>query len=187
MTYDFFATKTDKIQILDFILNDTDLEIFDSYSEYGKEVVRYKRLSELIEKFDLDQVDKFAMFTCWSPRFGGKLLFTKIDLNPLYTQGHAYRYRTDGWGSLQLRFGGLKANILTASHIGHFSEKGVQNWEDTVTEKGKVIGWNWIELQKTSRKLKYQIHQKMSVRKIGSRGVLSAADELSKTGIKFSP
>lgn len=36
MTYDFFANKTDKLEILDFIFSDTDLKIYDLSSPYCK-------------------------------------------------------------------------------------------------------------------------------------------------------
>jgi len=53
------------------------------------------------------------------------------------------------------------------------------------TFNGKVSSWDWTEIQATSRKLKYQIHNRLATRKIGSFGVLPGADKLEKEGIKF--
>ena len=36
MTYDFFANKADKINILDFIFKNTDLKVFDLASPFGQ-------------------------------------------------------------------------------------------------------------------------------------------------------
>ncbi|MBK8390639.1 MAG: hypothetical protein IPL23_15725 [Saprospiraceae bacterium] len=56
-------------------------------------------------------------------------------------------------------------------------------WEDTNNANGPVSSWDWTEIQATSRKLKYHIHNKLATRKIGSFGVLSGADKLEKKGI----
>jgi hypothetical protein len=79
----------------------------------------------------------------------------------------------------------LKNNELKHSHIGHFNEKGALKWEDTNNVNGLVSSWDWTEIQATSRKLKYQIHNKFATRKIGSFGVLSGADKLETQGIKL--
>ena len=72
MTYDFFADKADKLEILDFIFKDTDLHVYDSYSPYGQGICQYKTVNEISSKFDLDNGDKFAAaFQLWTPRHKG--------------------------------------------------------------------------------------------------------------------
>ncbi|WP_294079919.1 hypothetical protein [Proteiniphilum sp. UBA5384] len=186
MDYDFFADKADKLEILEFIFKETDLLVYDSGSAYGQEICQYKTVDEIYSKFDLDNGGKFAVtFQLWTPRHKGKPLFRKIDLDPKYCNGHTFRYSTDGWGLIQLYFGGLKDNELNLSHIGHFNEKGALKWEDTNKVNGLVSLWDWAEIQATSRKLKSHIHNKLATRKIGSFGVLSGADKLEKQGIKL--
>lgn len=186
MNYNFFADKQDKLEILDFIFKDTDLHVYDLGSPYGQEICQYKTVDEISSKFDLDNGDKFAVtFQLWTPRHKGKLLFRKIDLDPKHCNGHTFRYSTDGWGLIQLYFGGLKNNELNQSHIGHFNEKGALKWADTNNVNGLVSSWDWKEIQATSRKLKHQIHNKLATRKIGSLGVLSGADKLETKGIKL--
>jgi hypothetical protein len=186
MTYDFFADKADKLKILDYIFNETDLQVYDLGSPYGQEICEYKSIEEISSKFDLDNGDKFAVtFQLWSPRHKGKPLFRKIDLDPKRCNGHTFRYSTDGWGLIQLYFGGLKNNELNQSHFGHFNESGALKNESSTALNGKVNDWDWSEIQATSRKLKYQIHNKLATRKIGSFGVLAGADILEKQGIIF--
>ena len=181
MTYDFFADKADKIEILEFIFKDTDLQVYDLGSQYGQEIRQYKTSNEIYTKFDLE-IDEFGTtFQLWTPRHKGKPIFRKVDLDPKRCNGHTFRYATEGWGLIQLYFGGLKNNELKHSHIGHFNEKGALKWE----ENGLVSSWDWTEIQATSRKLKYQIHNKLATRKIGSFGVLSGADKLETQGIKL--
>lgn len=38
MNYDFFANSTDKIQLLEFIFAETDLQVFDLASEFSQEI-----------------------------------------------------------------------------------------------------------------------------------------------------
>lgn len=186
MTYDFFATKSDKINLLDFLFKETDLKIYDLASTYGQEISEYKSTEEIVSKFDLDNGGQSSLtFQLWTQRFGGDILFRKIDLNPKYCNGNTFRYSTDGWGLIQLYFGGQKDSFLFPSHIGHFSEIGALNWEDTNRFNGKVDKWNWKEIEQTSRKLKNQIHNKTAVRKIGSYGILPGADTLTNNGIRL--
>lgn len=186
MTYDFFADKTDKLQILDYIFSETDLQVYDLGSLYGEEICNYKNVEDISSKFDLVNGDKFAVtFQLWTPRHKGQPIFRKIDLDPKRCNGHTFRYSTDGWGLIQLYFGGLKNNELNQSHIGHFTEAGALKNEGSTKFNGKVSLWDWTEIQATSLKLKYQIHNKLATRKIGSFGVLPGADKLEKEGIKF--
>ena len=186
MTYDFFANKSDKINVLDFIFKETDLRIFDLASPYGQEVSEYTTSTEIASKFDLEHgAQSSVTFQLWTERFGGDIQFRKIDLDPKYCNGHSFRYSTDGWGLIQLYFGGQKDSVLFYSHIGHFNEKAALKWETTTHFNGKAKKWNWKEIERTSRKIKSQIHNKMSVRKIGSYGVLKGADNLNSDGVKF--
>lgn len=186
MTYNFFADKADKLEILDFIFKDTDLLVYDVGSLFDQEICQYKTVDDISSKFDLDNGDRFAStFQLWTPRHKGNPLFRRIDLDPKYCNGHTFRYSTDGWGLIQLFFGGLKNNELNHSHIGHFNEKGALQWEDVNTANGHVSSWDWTEIQVTSRKLKYHIHNKLATRKIGSFGILRGADKLETQGIKL--
>lgn len=181
MTYDFFADKDDKIQILDFIFRETDLQIFDLGSPYGQKVNQYKATEEVVSKFDLHNGDKFAVtFQLWTPRFKGDLVFRKVELDPKRCNGHRFRYSTDGWGLIQLNFGGVKNGELNRSHIGHQSQKRAIAWETNKLDLGQVSTWNWSEVENVARGLKYQIHNKMTARKIESVGVLPGADKLEK-------
>jgi hypothetical protein len=186
MTYDFFADKADKIQILEYIFGETDLQIYDQSSPYGQQICNYKSIEEISSKFDLVNGDKFAVtFQLWTPRHKGRPIFRKIELDPKRCNGHTFRYSTDGWGLIQLYFGGLRNNELNQSHIGHFTEKGALKWEGTNSINGKVSNWAWAEIQLTSKKLKRHIHNKVAKRKIGSTDILPGADILEKTGTRL--
>ena len=130
MNYNFFADKVDKLKILDFIFNEMDLRVYDLGSAYGQEICQYKTADEIASKFDLDNGGKFAItFQLWTPRHRGEPLFRKIELDPKHCNGNTFRYAAEGFGLIQLYFGGLKDNELNQSHIGHFNEKGAKKWK----------------------------------------------------------
>ena len=91
----------------------------------------------------------------WTPRFKGDLIFRKVDLDPNHCGGHSFRYSTNGWGLIQLYFGGINNNELHRSHIGHQSEKRALTWETEHKELGLVNKWDWKEIEQAGRKLKY--------------------------------
>lgn len=186
MTYNFFADRADKLEILKYIFEETDLQVFDLGSPFGQQICEYKTADEIASKFDLSAGDKFAVtFQLWSPRHKGNVLFRKIDLDPKRCDGHTFRYSTDGWGLIQLYFGGLKGNDLNQSYLGHFEQNEALKNEALRVCNGNVDAWDWPEIQATSKALKYQIHNKMATRRMGSFGVLSGADKLEKEGITF--
>jgi hypothetical protein len=185
MSYNFFADKTDKLEILDFIFSEANLQVYDFGSNYEQKICQYRSSDAISSKFDLE-IDEFGTtFQLWKPRHKGKPIFRKVDLDPKHCNGHTFRYLAEGWGLIQLHFGGLKHNELKRSHIRHFSEKGAIKCDSTNNVKGFISSWDWAEIQSTSRKLKYHIHNKLAKRKIGGFGILSGADKLEKQGVKL--
>jgi hypothetical protein len=186
MRYDFYADKTDKLTVLDFIFNETDLQVFDLSSPYGQNICQYKSSTEIAAKFDLFNGDKFAVtFQLWSPQHNGEPIFSKVALDPRRCNGHTFRYSTGGWGMIQLYFGGVRNGILSLSHIGHFSEKNAAKWEGINKLKGSTKGWEWKEVQATSKKLKQYIRSKVAVQKLGTLDILPGASKLQEQGIEL--
>ena len=181
MQYQFFADKQDKINLLDYIFKETDLLIFDSYSVYEQEIREFKNTGEIITAFDLEK--EIIALKLWSPSFKAQYKFRKIDLNPKSCKGFHFRYCIEGWGLIQLLLEGITIDQLKHSTISHNSEKRALAWENTRNEIGKVSEWNWKTINSCSGKLKYHIHQKMSVRKENGSGILEGADKLEKKGI----
>jgi hypothetical protein len=106
MTYQFYADKQDKFNILDYIFNETDLKAYDLSSSPDAEISVYKTAQEIIKKFDLESGKQFAItFNLWSPTFKGEIIFQKRELNPKRCNGHTFKFTTEGWGLIQLYFG----------------------------------------------------------------------------------
>lgn len=88
-----------------------------------------------------------------------------------------------GWGLIQLYLHGVAGNRLKPSHIGHFNRAGASKWETANKVYGNVDSWDWGAIQKTSNHLKYLLHKKLSVKTIGSYGVLPGAAKLEENGV----
>ena len=50
---DFYAVKDDLISLLDFINNETDCRVYESYSEYDKELREFQTTADLLKAFDV--------------------------------------------------------------------------------------------------------------------------------------
>jgi hypothetical protein len=97
MNYDFFASKEDKIEILEFIFKETNLHVYDLVSKYDQKVNRYQSVYDITSRFDLDDnKDLEITFILWSSDFKGQVFFRKSDLNPQYFDGSTFRYSTEG-------------------------------------------------------------------------------------------
>lgn len=181
MQYNFFACRQDKIDVLDYLLRETDLQIFDSYSPYGQEVRQFRTLDEISEAFDWEK--EIVTLKLWSPSFKGHYKFRKINLNPRSCNGYEFRYCIEGWGLIQISFGIISEKLLQSTVISHFTEKGAQRWETSGNDKGPVSDWDWASVNSYSRKLKYHIHKKMAVRLQNGSAVLPEAARLEKEGL----
>ena len=178
MNYDFYADENDIVEILNYIFSETDLMLYELASKYGQDAKSFKETNEVLKNYNFFSSNESSeTFQLWTPRFEGDLVIRKIELDPRRCQGHTYRYSTEGWGLIQLYFGVRRNDKLPFSHLGHQSEKRALLWQDTNNNLGDVKKWNWKEVESTARKLKYQIHNKMSIRKINSYGVLRGADK----------
>ena len=85
-------------------------------------------------------------------------------------------------GAFQLYLHGINANHLKPSHIGHFNRAGALGLEGINKDYGFVDVWDWKAVQKMSGHLKYLLHKKLSVKTIGSYGVLPDAEKLEECG-----
>lgn len=130
---DFFACRTDHEAVFAFLFAQTDVRVFETYSELGQELREFHSGEPLTACFDVgaDRAGNGSgiLLHLWSPSVMKDLEIERITLRPEYSQGHTFRYRIRGWGLIQLYLGGVHRQIVTKTHYGHFSEKGAAAWE----------------------------------------------------------
>ena len=170
MTYDFFASIDDQVQILEFIFSSSDLHVYELSSSPEKEIQEFKDVSSVVSY--LKTQNRSAYFQLWSPDFSCKPTFRRVDLNPKYCNGHTFRYATDGVGLIQLYLGVSNEKLLVKSHVGHFEERGA------IARFGsEATLWNWPNIRAISGKIK-RVVQQMAVDQQNGRDVLKGASEL---------
>jgi hypothetical protein len=175
---DFFAAEADMRNILDFLFSSTDVRVFESYSEFGKELREFHSTDELAAfPLGTDQYGNGTaiMLKLWSPSVMRDLTITRIDLNPRFCNGHTFRYSMEGGGLMHLYLGGVCERDVTKSNFGHFSQAAARTWN---LEEGV----NWDALKTLSNRIQYHIRKRLAVDKAWGMPVLPQARELALAG-----
>lgn len=179
VSFKFFALQEDQKAIFDFIFKQTDMCVYESYSEYNKELRKFVSFEELLEAYDVG-FDKYGkgnsiLLQLWSPSVAEnpeiKRISLSLELYPEYT----FRYRIEGLALVQLYLGGVHESIVTMSYFGHFNEKSAKKW-------GATENINWDVLKKLSNKIQHHICSRLSVVKASGYPVLPAAYKLAQLG-----
>ncbi|GAA1892714.1 hypothetical protein GCM10009687_72550 [Asanoa iriomotensis] len=96
----------------------------------------------------------------------------RIDLLPGVSGDATFRYCCEGWGLIQLYYGGsFGAQELRWSHTNHNTERRASAWAATLPRLGDPAAWNWAAVTTASGKLN-RVIRRMAVSKIGSHPVL---------------
>ena len=144
----FYGLESDVRAVLSFIYNETDIIIFELYSEYDRELRRFASLKEFESAFNIGTRIKTSpqiLLQLWSPSVCPAPEIRKIDLK---VKGHSFRYTAGGFGLIQLYLGGEMNNAVVESHYGHWNEAGAVRESPT-----KASECNWQSLKKLSGRL----------------------------------
>lgn len=176
---DFFAAEADQKSVLDFLFSETDVRVFESYSDPDSELREFRSSAELAAMFPLG-LDRHGngnaiLLQLWSPSVMRSLSIIRFALNPTSCNGHTFRYRIDGGGLIQLYLGGVCGEVVTRSHYGHQSQSRAAAW--TVDD-----GVNWHELKTLSSGIQYHIRKRLATAKARTCPVLPQAHELARRG-----
>jgi hypothetical protein len=185
---DFYAVGDDHRAILEFLIEDGSCRIFEMYSPFGQRVKEFHNLTDFRARYDFRDwhlgCNESILLQLYAHDSSAKVAFERIELDPKRCQGATFRYKTVGWGLVQLYLEPVRRNKLHSSHTNHNSEKRARAWEETSPELGPVARWNWKSVTSFSRRLNSFI-RKLAVFKIGSRVVLPQADALRNQGVIF--
>lgn len=176
---DFFAARNDQKAILEFIFDSTDAQVFESYSDFGKELRQFESFADVDSVYpvgtDPNGNGAAILLQLWSPSMTTEANIRRISLDPAKTNGHTFRFCIEGFGLIQLYLGGIHEQVITHSHFGHFEEKGALKW-------GHQSGVNWDALKKLSNKICYNIRSRLGVAKVPGRPVLAEALSFVQSG-----
>src|SRR5438105_3224797 len=101
----FFAAEADQKALIDFLFSSTDIRVFESYSEFDKDLREFRSTDELAATFPLG-IDPSGnasaiLLQLWSPSVMSELTITRFALNPAACNGHTFRYCIEGGALMQ--------------------------------------------------------------------------------------
>lgn len=148
-------TQNQVIELVEFILLDSKNELFESYSEMEREIVRFKNSKEFEDYFRQKIANSVRNLTIglYNSDSKGKFYISKIELNPKYCNGKTYRYRIDGWAIIFLDLKILTNSNAIECRVSVNTKKRAENWFDTKTELGNPELWDWKKVENITRKI----------------------------------
>lgn len=150
-----FIDKNKLLELIEYVLSDSKNELYESYSEMGKEIIQINSISEFQNYLNNRIANKEIHFSfgIYNIKHKGKFFISKIKLNPKYCNGRTFRHRIDGWAiifiHLDLRDG--ENNIECCVSVN--SEKRAENWKSTSPEFGNPKLWEWKTVESFTRKI----------------------------------
>ena len=182
---DFYALKEDLRGLLHFIYEETDLRVFESYSQPDAVLREFRSYHELSEAFQIG-VDQHGgqgekvMLQLWSPSVTKDVHIGRFDLKPTKRRPHKFRHRISGIGLIQFYLGGRYQNLITDSHYGHWNEAGARQ-----RAGGNADAVDRKALSRLSGRLQRHIRHKMAVAIVMGRPIRPAAFEEVRRGVEL--
>ncbi len=180
----FYASPKELYDILEFVLTETDIEVYETYSGHERELKKFKNAADVLQWYSINITEerncKGFRIAFYSPSVMKNRIITKINLKK--ETGHIYRYCIEGWALIIFSFEGIKDGRLCGSDFFlSNSEKRAKQWEDTYGDKfGPASDVNWDAFLELSKKLN-KVIKKSSVAKTGSCYIMEDAMHFSKT------
>ncbi|WCO03576.1 hypothetical protein [Psychroserpens ponticola] len=147
--------KKEFFELIEFILSDSKAELYESYSEMEKDLVRIKNYSEFKDYFShsIAENKKQLGFGIYHPESKGRFSITELKLDPKYCNGKTYRNRIDGWGIIYIQLNLINAENEIECRISVNSKKRAENWKSTNPEFGNPELWEWKVIESNARKI----------------------------------
>jgi hypothetical protein len=181
---DYYATDEDNMTVLRWLFAENDLQVYETYSEYDRELRRFHSADDAILALRLSRPERkpgLLLLSLWAPDAGGELDLRRRNLK---IPGYSWREEIGGWGVLSLQLGGLMQDGLQPSHLAVNSEKRARLWEDTYTNLGPADAWDWTVVARVMRRVSGWI-RRQGVDKDAGRPILERAAEAWRTGTHF--
>jgi hypothetical protein len=174
---DFYAADEDWPVVLAAVF-DAGFRVFEFNSEPDRELREFRALAEVP-----DGARHLALFVDGS---GPEPLRRRITFLPGVAGTATFRYTCEGWGLIQLTYGGLfGSQELRWSHTNHNTEKRASAWAAAIPELGDPGAWQWATVTSASGKLN-RVIRRMAVDRIGSQPVLPhAARVIADAGLRY--
>jgi hypothetical protein len=172
---DFYAVGPDLDAAVDVIFAQPGCRVFESYSEFGRDIVEFTSVTQLraaLSSEAFQGTGQQLLLQIALP--GAPFNIERISIDPKACGGHRFRYCVEGWGLIQFYLGGLTIHGMVNSHTNHNSLARAKAWEPVIAGPQPVDQWNWKSVGGVSSRINRMI-RKLAVGKLDSRPVLPAA------------
>ncbi|WP_203958668.1 hypothetical protein, partial [Planotetraspora mira] len=157
---DFYAADDDWLSVLETVFDLGLFRVFESDSEPDCELREFQAAPDVP---DGPRGRHLALFVVGS---GPDPMARRIDLLPGALGDAAFRYCCEGWGLIQLYYGGsVGTQELRWSHTNHNTEKRASAWATTLQRLGDPAEWNWAAVTSASGRLN-RVIRRMAVSKM---------------------
>lgn len=175
---DFYAVEKDIRDLLAFIFEETDIQIYELSSAHNQEAKSFRSIEEM-ESFHKLGLHGGPLLQLWSPSVTARPIPRRIEMPAL--AGKPFRYAIEGVGLMQLYLDGVSGTTIFHSHFGHWNEAGA----------GRALGaeadsCNWAVLTKVSGLIQRHIKRKLKAAQLYSRPILSDTYSKVKEGSHLS-
>jgi hypothetical protein len=103
----FYAARSDEIDVLRFVFDETDCHVYEADSQPDRELRRFASLTDLYDAFDIGsdrpRETRMILLNLWSPATRGEPTISRYDLK---VRDATFRYQIGGWGLFRLQLGG---------------------------------------------------------------------------------
>lgn len=171
---DFYALQEDIRTLFHFIYEETDLRVFESYSEPDAELREFRSYRDLSDAFPIGVLELShtarVNLQLWSPSITADMAISRFALRPTKRRPHTFRHRISGIGLIQLYLGGVHKGMITDSHYGHWNEAGARQ-----RAGGNPDAVDWVALGQLSGRIQRYLRNRIAVAKVIGRPILPAA------------
>lgn len=185
MNLSFFALRDDFRHLFEYLWQETDCQIAESYSTYDHDLRWFHFFEDLERAYAVGENPSGSSVSgislvLWSPSVMPIYRIERIELDRRRVKGHTHRYRIHGSGLISLLLGGRCGNVITRSQASDISEKRARHY-------GTADGVEWDQLRRLGRKIDYHVRRRMAVASTSrpSLAVLPAAYQLVLSGTEL--
>jgi hypothetical protein len=173
---DFFASDDDFINLVNWLLAETDFKIYEAYSRIDHSIRQITTTEDMMDLANERNNSSF-LIRFWSPSVTNDPVFKDIKLNPSIGN---FRTSLEGAGIIQLEHGRVENGRIFNSTLSHWNEAGAKA---KCIYPSDVVDWKRLRL--LSGQLSRQIKNKLAQTKVGSAPVLKGVIDQLNSGLSL--
>jgi hypothetical protein len=145
--------------IVDAIFDENPSAVIEAYSALGQPARVFSSSQELCAYAEArrNSDERSVHIAVHYPDMAGRVVNTRLALDPARCAGHTYRFRADGWGLIQVYL------QLGSGSLGSFvsanSEKRANAWAATIPDLDPPAVWDWPAVARHLRRLRRALKQ----------------------------